>query len=213
MERIELTATVRNATGKGVARKLRREGLIPGIVYGQKTEPVSLAIGVSEFKRSVKAEGGGNAIINLSLKDSDQQGKVVMIRDMQLAPLTQDILHIDFQEINLKEEVEISVPLELVGKPAGVKDGGILQQIEREIELRCLPLAIPEKIEVDVSNLAIGDSMHVSDISVGEGFEILSAGDKAIAIVTSPVEEVEEGEAEEELEAAEEEAAEGESEE
>lgn len=210
MERIELKAQVRESTGKGVARKLRQQGFTPGVVYGQKTDAVSLAINTSEFRKSVKGAAGGNVIINLALEGSNQKGaKVVMIQDLQLEPVTHNVLHVDFQEINLKEEVEVAVPIELVGKAAGIAEGGILQQVERELEIRCLPLNIPDKIEVDISNLAIGDSIHVSDVAAVGDFEILSAADKTIASVAAPAAEEEEV-VEEEVEGEEVEAAEGE---
>jgi large subunit ribosomal protein L25 len=207
MERIELEVQVREASGKGVARQLRRTGFIPGVVYGAKTDSIPLSINATKFKQSIKGEASSNAIINLLLEGSGQkEPKVVMIREMQVAPVSRDILHIDFQVIKLEEEVEVSVPVELVGKAEGTKEGGILQQVERELEIRCLPLSIPEKIEVDISSLGIGDSIHVSDISAGEGFEILSAGEKTIATVASPLAEEEEV-AEEEVEVEGEEAA------
>ena len=208
MERIELKAQVREATGKGVARKLRQQGLIPAVVYGQKIDAVSLTINTSEFRKSLKGAAGGNAIINLTLEGSGQEGtKVVMVQELQREPVTHNVLHVDFQEINLKEEVEVAIPIELVGRAAGLAEGGILQQVERELEIRCLPLSIPEKIEVDISNLGIGDSIHVSDIAASSEFEIISAADKTVAAVAAPAAEEEE-EAEEELEGAE--AAEGE---
>ena len=192
MKRIELKAQVREATGKGGARKLRQQGFIPAVVYGQKTDTVSLTINASEFRKSVKGAAGGNAIINLVLDSPGQEGtKVVMIQGLQRDPVTHNVLHVDFQEISLKEAVEVAIPIELVGKAAGIDEGGILQQIERELEIRCLPLNIPEKIEVDISNLAIGDSVHVRDISTTADFEILSADDKTIALVAAPA--VEEG--------------------
>ena len=197
-----------------MARKLRAQGFIPGVVYGQKTDTVSLSVDTLEFRKSVKGAAGGNAIINLALEGSEQAGtKVVMIQDMQLEPVTHNVVHVDFQEINLKEEVEVAVPIELVGKAVGIAEGGILQQIERELEIRCLPLSIPDKIEVDISALDIGDSIHVSDIADSGDFEILSAADKTVAAVAAPAAEEEEVVEEEELEGEEAEAAAAEGEE
>lgn len=208
MERIKLKAQFRNQIGKGPARRYRRGGWIPAVVYGTHTAPVSLAVNASEFTKSIKGEAGGNAVINLLFEGSGQpEGKVTMVKEMQVAPMTHEILHVDFLEINLQDTVEVSVPVELVGKPAGLTQGGILQQIEREIEVRCLPLAIPDRIEVDVSRLELGDSIHISDISVPEGVEVLSSSDQTIATVVSPTAEVEkapEAEGEEESAVAEE---------
>ena len=193
-----------------MARKLRQQGFTPAVVYGQKTDAVSLSVNTLEFRKSVRGAAGGNAIINLALEGSGQGGtKVVMIQDMQLEPVTHNVLHVDFQEINLKEEVEVAIPIELVGKAAGFAEGGILQQIERELEIRCLPLNIPDKIEIDISELMIGDSIHVSDIAASADFEIISAADKTVAAVAAPAAEEEVVE-EEELEGEEGEAEEGE---
>jgi len=190
MERIELKAQVRNGTGKGAARQLRRRGFIPGIFYGPGTEPINLAVGAAEFRKSLKGQISSNAVVSLLLEGSEAQAsKVAMIVDVQMEPVSHDIMHVDFQEINLQKEVEVAVPVELVGKAAGVKDGGILQQIEREIEIRCLPLNIPERIEVDVTLLNVGDSIHIRDIAASEGIIILSPGEKTIATVALPAAE------------------------
>jgi large subunit ribosomal protein L25 len=201
MERIELKAQAREGTGKGAARRLRQQGFIPGVVYGPKTETVSLAVNTLEFTKALRGAAGGNAVINLEFEGSGKsEPKVVMVQDLHLEPLTHNVLHVDFQEIDLKEEVDVSIPIELVGKAMGIEDGGILQQIVRELEIRCLPLNIPEKVELDISNLGIGDSVHVSDIAATGDFEILSASDQTVASVIAPAaeeEEVEEAEAEE----------------
>ncbi|MFH0811562.1 MAG: 50S ribosomal protein L25/general stress protein Ctc [Pseudomonadota bacterium] len=192
MESIVLCATVRQETGKGPSRRFRQKGLIPAIFYGPKATPLLLAVNSLEFKKTIKGKGGENVIVNLSLEGKGEGGKkFAMIREMQTDPLTREIIHVDFYEIDLKEKVEVAVSIELVGKAEGVKLGGVLQQIERELEIRCMPLKIPDRIEVDVSNLGIGDSIHVRDVSVGEGIEVLSSGEKTIVTLLIPTEEAE----------------------
>lgn len=192
MESIVLCATVRQETGKGPSRRFRQKGLIPAIFYGPKATPLLLAVNSLEFKKTIKGKGGENVIVNLSLEGKGEGGKkFAMIREMQTDPLTREIIHVDFYEIDLKEKVEVAVSIELVGKAEGVKLGGVLQQIERELEIRCMPLQIPDRIEVDVSNLGIGDSIHVRDVSVGEGIEVLSSGEKTIVTLLIPTEEAE----------------------
>jgi len=202
MERVDLAVHVREETGKGPSRRFRQKGLIPAVFYGSEMETVSLAVDKADFRKAVQGKGGENVLINLTLLEKKELGpQVVMVRDLQTDPVRQEVLHVDFQKIDLKEKVEVAVPIELVGKAEGVKAGGILQQIERELEVRCMPLEIPDRIEVDVSNLEIGDSIHVRDISVAEGNEVLSSGEKAIVTILSPIaEEVEEEVEEEALE-------------
>jgi large subunit ribosomal protein L25 len=192
MESIEIKATTREERGKGAARRLRRAGLIPAIYYGPKTGTLALSIDSFEFRKTIKGKAGENAIVNLNLAEKEEKTKkFAMIREVQVDALANQILHVDFYEIDLKEKVEVSVPIELTGKAEGVKLGGVLQQIERELQIRCMPLQIPDKIEVDVSRLGIGESLHVRDIEVAEGIEVLTSGDHTLLTVASPMVEPE----------------------
>ena len=191
METIDIKATIREETGKGIARRLRNAGLIPAVYYGPKAKTQSLSIDAFEFKKTIKGKAGENVIVSLNLAGKEETTKkFAMIREIQLDPLQTEILHVDFYEIDLQEKVEVFVSIELTGKAEGVKLGGILQLIERELEIRCMPLQIPERIEVDVSHLGIGDSIHVRDISVAEGIELLTPGDHTIVTLVSPTVEV-----------------------
>jgi len=204
MERVDLAVHVREETGKGPARRFRQKGLIPAVFYGSDMETVALAVDKTDFRKTVQGKGGENVLINLTLLGKKELGpQVAMVCDMQMEPIRQEVLHVDFKKIDLKVKVEVAIPIELVGKAEGVKSGGILQQIERELEVRCMPLEIPDRIEVDVSILEIGDSIHIKDIAVPEGTEVLSSGEKAMVTVLSPI-------AEEVPEEVEEEAIEGE---
>jgi len=217
MERIEMVVQKREPKGKGGARKLRSQGLIPAIFYGPKTESTPLSCNGKELS-SVLERGGQNVLINLTIKgegsDKKTSDHVVMIRDIQVDPRKGLPIHADLYEVSMKETMTVEVPVRLVGKAEGTKVGGILEQVRREIEIECLPADLPPQIEVDVSHLEIGDSVHVRDISV-EKAKILTDEQLTIATVVPPRVEKEvmpEVEAEAEAEEAEEVAAEEEKE-
>lgn len=183
MSVIQLKGTRRESLGKGGARKARAAGNIPSVLYGHKEEPVALAVGSRDFKAALRQHKGGNAIVNLNL---DGNEITALVRDAQLDPITHDILHLDFQHISLTETIEVSVAVHLTGLAVGVKDGGgILEHIVREVEIRCLPTSIPQSLDIDVTRLNIGESVHVSDIKV-EGFTIVTDAETTIATVVPP---------------------------
>ena len=180
---IPLGGTRRENLGKGGARKARAAGQIPGVLYGHGEEPVPVAVGAREFDLALRGHKGGNPIVNLAVAGGEF---TALIRAVQYDPLTHDILHLDFQHISLTETIEVKVAVHLTGLPVGVKDGGgILETILRDIEVRCLPTAIPASIEVDVSHLNIGDSVHVREISV-PNVTVLNDGAETIATVVPP---------------------------
>jgi len=180
---IPLGGTRRENLGKGGARKARAAGQIPGVLYGHGEEPVPVSVGAREFDLALRGHKGGNPIVNLAVAGGEY---TALIRDVQYDPLTHDILHLDFQHISLTETIEVKVAVHLTGLPLGVKDGGgILETILRELEVRCLPTAIPSSIEVDVSHLNIGDSVHVSEVAVPD-VTILNDGAETIATVVPP---------------------------
>jgi len=185
---ITLNGTRRETLGKGGARKARAAGQIPGVLYGHGETPVAVAIEHREFTTKMRTHKGGNPIVSLNVGGKEF---TALVRDAQLDPVSHTVLHLDFQHISLTEMVEVQVPLHPVGLAVGVKDGGgILEMIIRTIEVRCLPTAIPTAIDVDVSALAIGQSVHVRDLKV-EGVTILTDTDDTIATVVAPtVEEV-----------------------
>lgn len=180
---ISLSGQRRDSTGKGGARKARAAGLIPGVLYGHGEQPVAVTIGARDFQVALRQHKGGNAIVNLAVSGGEF---TALIRDVQYDPLTHDILHLDFQHISLTETIEVKVAVHLTGLPIGVKDGGgILETILRDLEVRCLPTAIPPSIQVDVSHLNIGDSVHVRDVSMPD-VVILNEVDETIATVVPP---------------------------
>jgi len=183
MSIIAMKGTRREVRGKGGARKTRTSGLIPGVLYGHGVGPLAVSVDAHQFETALRHHKGGNAIINLAV-DGDEYAS--LIRQVQYHPVTHDILHLDFHHISLTEEVTVKVAVHLTGLALGVKDaGGILEGILREIEVRCLPTAIPSFVDVDVSALNIGDSIHVRDISVPD-VQVVSDPDDTIATVVPP---------------------------
>jgi large subunit ribosomal protein L25 len=180
---ITLNGSQRSRLGKGGARTARREGLIPAVLYGHGEDPVSVSIGSREFDVALRGHKGGNPIVNLAVAGHEY---TALIRAVQYDPVSHDILHLDFQHISLTETIEVKVNVHLIGLPVGVKDGGgILETILREIEVRCLPTAIPSSIDIDVSHLNIGDSVHVRDFSV-PNVTLLVDPEATVATVVPP---------------------------
>ena len=196
MKELELQGSLRSETGKGKARQLRKNGLIPGIVYGNKAN-LMVTLNHDDMAKLLK-KAKANAIFNLKVeKNKDRK---VVIKELQRNVITRDFLHVDLFEISMKKKIKISVPIEETGQPVGVKMGGILTHILRELKVECLPESIPETIKIDVSNLDVGHNLHVRDIVMPDGVTILSNPDETICSVNLP-------EAEKSKEAEEEEAA------
>jgi large subunit ribosomal protein L25 len=213
LEKIELKATIRAKTGKGPARVLRREGKIPAVVYGRGTESVLLNIDARELEQISKKHNLSQALLNLVIKDGKSVTKRVMIKELQTHPVSLNIEHIDFYEIAMDRKVTVNVPVVTTGKSKGVEVGGILQIVRRDLEVLCLPDQIPESFVIDITDLDIGDSIHVKEIAHGREIEIPAETDFTVLTILSPKLEVEEEvEEEEEEEMAEAEAAEGEAE-
>lgn len=185
MKEAVLKARPREKLGKEHVKKLRRSGFIPAVVYGQESPSLPLEIEAKSFSALSRRGLGENILVTLAIGDQKNDGRKVLIREIQRDPVKGNILHVDFHEISLTKKLTIQVPIHLVGTPEGVKDGGILQHVLRELEVECLPTAIPEKIEVDVNSLKIGDSIHVADIKV-ENVEVLSDPESSILTVVPP---------------------------
>ncbi|NVM57514.1 MAG: 50S ribosomal protein L25/general stress protein Ctc, partial [Desulfobacterales bacterium] len=192
----------RKTIGKGPARALRRQGLTPAVLYGPRTESIPLTISPFDLDTIFRESRGEHVVLNLIVENDGTWNKTAMIKEVQTAPVSGQYLHIDFYEISLEKKIVVKVPFELTGKSKGVERGGFLQQVSHELEISCLPMDIPGKIEVDVSNLDIGDSLHIHDIDVGEKIKLLAETDFTVATVGAPpveeeelpeVEEAEEG--------------------
>jgi large subunit ribosomal protein L25 len=205
METLKLAAHVREDRGKGAARRLRKIGKIPAVFYGPKTGSVSLAVDCPELELLLKETGSENVILDLVMEsEKGSETKKTMLKELQVDALSQDILHADFYEISMDQEITVDVAVNLVNTPVGVTNGGIQQQVRREITISCLPDKLVEKLDLDVSGLDIGDSYHISDIDFPEGVRCELEGHLTVVTVAAPsVEpEVEEEELEEEMEEA-----------
>jgi len=184
---IQLKGARRNDLGKGGARKARAAGQIPAVIYGHGETPQPIAVDFREFEIALRGHKGGNAIVNLNVAGGEY---TALVRDVQYDPLSRAIIHLDFQHISLTEQIEVDVPLHLVGTPIGVKDGGgILEHLLRTLKVKCLPTAIPASIDVDVTALNIGQNLHVRDLVPGAGYETVTDADVAVAAVVAPAAE------------------------
>jgi large subunit ribosomal protein L25 len=189
MATMALSATVREGTGKGPARRLRRAGMVPAVLYGVG-EPISLAVPGRELTRLLTREGGDHALIELSIGKDEKR---VIVREFQVDPVHGHMVHCDFYEVQKGHRITVTVGIELVGEiPIGVREEqGILQHQLHEVELDCLPDGIPDVIHVDASALKIGDALHVADLALPEGTRFHSAPDVTVVSVLPPKVEAE----------------------
>jgi large subunit ribosomal protein L25 len=212
MAQVTLSAQVREAKGKGAARKLRRDKRVPAVFYGPKASPTLLSVSYSDLQALIKSTTSENIILQLQIQsDHGVEAHSVILKELQADPIKPVYYHADFYEIAMDKELTIDIALELVGTPAGIVKGGMLQHVKRELQVSCLPGNMVESIQVDVSNLDIGDAVHVKDIILPAGIKSLEDEDETIALVAvphAPAEEVkeaveEEGEAVPEAEGSE----------
>ncbi len=182
----------RKETGKIGTKKLRRNGLTPGVMYGKNIkEAIPLFFKVDELKKMLKNSGKGlNLVIKFRSESTELNDKLAMVKDYAIDPISRRVQHVDFWEVSLATRTRVKVHVELTGKPVGVTMGGILDHITREIEIECLPADIPDKITVDVTGLKIGHSIHVKNIKLKEGIKILTDPETTIAAVSAVKEEV-----------------------
>jgi large subunit ribosomal protein L25 len=215
-ENATLKAAVRTETGKGAMRRLRREGRIPAVVYGRGEETRPLSVDAHDFEMLTKHHSLDTTIIELSIEGAGRKGGRLrtLIAEVQNHPYKPQVLHVDFQQIHAGERVTVQVPIRLHGTPAGVRAGGVLQHVLHDVELECAVEEIPESLDVDVSALEIGDSVHVSELAIPENVEILIDAERTVCTVAPPtvleIPEEEEAAAEPELVGEEEAEAEGE---
>ena len=188
MERISIQAERRDGQGKGNARSLRRDGKVPAVLYrAGKAQAIQLS--QTELAKLIKTVGGEQVMVDLQFSDGEK--KLALLKDFQVDPIRSELLHTDFFEVSLTETVRITVHVTTKGDPIGVKrDGGILQHPIREIMIECLPDKIPGKIELDITKLEVGQSLHVSDLKLEEGIKILTDPQEVIVNIVAQVEEV-----------------------
>lgn len=185
MKTVDLAANTREEFGKGPNRRCRREGRLPGILYGIGIDPVPLSVAAREFVTAARNEKTVHIMVNLKF-DGNGRSEMALVREVQKHPITGHILHIDFMHVSPDRKIKLTVPVNVKGIPEGVKThGGILQHIMRELEVETLPANIPEAIELDVTQLGIGDTIHVRDFSY-EGVTILSDPRRTMVSVVPP---------------------------
>ncbi|HEX4085946.1 MAG TPA: 50S ribosomal protein L25 [Chthoniobacteraceae bacterium] len=187
-KQVKLSAQARGHIGGSVGNKLKREGLIPAIIYGGKEPSLPVQVGARDISNLLSHALGENILVELEIDNAgEKSSRMALIQEVQHAPLSGSIVHVDFHAINMNETLHTSVPVEPRGEPAGVKSyGGILEQSLRSLEIACLPKDLPEVLTVDVSGLNIGDSIHVRHIQLPEGVKALDDADLTVFLVAAP---------------------------
>lgn len=196
----ELTLEVqrREKTGKSAVKKMRREGIVPAIVYGGNRDTVPIKVNRRTITDlMINSEHGIRSVFLLKLSDTDQS-RHAMIRDYQIDPITRELKHVDFIRVNMDEKVNVQIPIHTAGVSKGQKTGGLVDFVMREMEVECLPGSIPDEIILDISALEIGDSLRVGDLALPEGVKSLEDEERVVVTVTAPRAVVEEEPAEEE---------------
>lgn len=206
MATVSFSATARDATGKGAARTLRSKGQIPAVIYGHGREPQALSLNARDLDKLLGHIQAESTVIEVSVGGTTAK---TLIREIQRHPIKRQILHVDFQALVAGEKVTVNIPIVLTGVAEGVRlDGGVLDQTLRELEIEVDPSNIPDRIEIDVTNMVIGDSLHVSDLKVPAGVEVLNDPETSVAVLAAPRAVIEEVPAAEAVEGAAEGAAE-----
>jgi len=182
MKEIPLTVERRTGHGKGAARQNRRDGLIPGVIYGPEIDPVSVTINERAFRVAMK-DAHGTSLLNILLDGKDTKA---VLREMQRDPVTNRVIHVDFHAIAMNKPIHIRIPIQCVGLAKGVKmEGGIMQQTMRELDISCLPTNIPDAVQVDVTELGIGEAIHVSDLNL-PNVNVLVEGKRTVVVISAP---------------------------
>jgi large subunit ribosomal protein L25 len=184
MAEVRLKAERRAVSGKGGARKARAAGKVPAIVYGGGMEPVAVQVDRRELVTALHTEAGFNVLLDL---DIDNTTTLALMRELQRDPVKGTLLHADFVKVERTQRIEVEVPVRLTGEAPGVREGGVLEHQLFSAHVRCLPTEVPEHIDADISSLGVGDSLKVSDLPPGRGYEILNDPDSVLAIIAAPV--------------------------
>ena len=203
-ERIKLQVLERESRGSAETRRLRKQGLIPGVLYGGGKEPKAISVEERELRRVLTGDAGLHAILDVTF-DGQKTARPSILKTYQQDPVKGTLTHIDLQEVRLDQPIEARVVVELIGEPVGVTEGGVLSQVNREITVEALPLEVPEHLDLDVTGMAIGDTLRLADLPAEEGVKFLDDPEETVlATVTMPTKfvepEPEEVEGEEELE-------------
>lgn len=204
MKQQDLTVTVRESSGKGVARQLRMAGKVPAVFYGTEAENIRLEVGTKTLRDILNVPGGRSSFFNLTFEGGKVKNKIAVIKELQIDPVSDQLIHADFFELSMDKKMTATVPVRLTGKAIGVEVGGTLQPIRRELEVSCLPKDLPDVIEIDVTDLDIGQSIHVDEVKLPAGVEAPHDVNFTIVVLLAK-----KGAAEEEVEEETAEAAEG----
>ncbi len=180
-----LTAHSRKRSGSGALNSLRREGLIPGVVYGKSVPSIIVRLKAKEVETVLNHSASDQILVNLTIEDTNET-KLALLQDVQHNPLTGAIIHLDFHAIREDEVIHASTPLTLTGDAAGVKAGGLLEHLVHKLAITCLPKDLPEAIHVDVSAIPLGGALHIREIPLPQGVRALSDGDIIVALVSEP---------------------------
>ena len=190
MAQIELNVEVREKSGKGVARKLRAAGRLPAVVYGKDLGSTAIIVDPKELEQAISGETGLNTLITLK-GAPELADKVVILKNADIHPLRRDMISADFHAINLKEKSVFMVPINIVGTAAGQKEGGTLQLVRNELEVLCLPTEVPQAVDIDVTALEIGDTIHIEEVVAPEGVELVHEVNFTVLTLSIIKEEVE----------------------
>jgi large subunit ribosomal protein L25 len=200
-ERIKLEVQARDAVGTAEARRLRAEGMIPGVLYGAGKDTQAFCVGERDLRRAITGDHGMHAILDVVVEGDGGKARHAVLKDYQLHPTKNRLLHIDLHEVRLDRPIQASVVVEILGEAEGAKMGGVVSQTQREVTVEALPMSVPDRLELDISHLQIGDSCRVSDLVAPEDVTILDDSEAVIVTVFQPrVEEEPEPEEGEELE-------------
>jgi len=206
-ERVKLEVQVRDARGSAQVRRLRKDGMIPGVIYGGGNDPAAISVPERTLRKALTGAGGLHAILDVIVQGADgNAARPAILKDYQQDVITGRVTHIDLHQVRLDRPIQASVVIQLVGESAGVKEGGVLSQVTREITVEALPMEIPEHIDADVSEMLVGDTLRLADVRPIEGVTFLDdleetvlASVSAPTVFEEPEVEVEEGEEGEEL--------------
>jgi large subunit ribosomal protein L25 len=184
MAEVRLKAARRVAAGTGAARRARAAGKVPAIVYGGGMDPVPVEVDRREFVTALHTEAGVNVLLDL---DIGGETTLALARELQRDPVKGTLLHADFVKVERTQEIEVEVPVQLTGEAPGVREGGVLEHQLFTVDVRCLPTEVPEHVAADISGLGIGDSLKISDLPAGRGYEVLNEPDSVVALINAPV--------------------------
>jgi large subunit ribosomal protein L25 len=186
-QQAKLTVQTRTQVGRNAIKKVRKEGLIPGVIYGVGQEPINLEVNGRQLSTVLAHSSSENILLELEIVDGDnKRNSLAMIQEVQHHPIQRQILHVDFHAVSATEKITAEVPIETIGEPVGVKtNGGLLEHILRDLEVECLPADLPERIEVDVASLDINQSIHVKDLKLPPGVEAVTDADLTVVAVSA----------------------------